>query len=194
MGREADTLSQGFSPSDVLADRLASGEFYEMKRLRGTSNIMSFNPVTHAGFQTVAIFTAISNLMEKLDGADISAIVSQSPKKGKGYSKEALAHCLSVYRAMLRFTVEYFTRSARSELTLKALALDVAVSDDVEACTILRTFIVRLSGAESFVSRDSRPRHDSSHTCPSGRKRQYPQLLPAVITTNISTRRLGFLR
>ena len=155
---------------------------------------MSFNPVTNAGFRTVAIFTAISTLTEKLDVADISAIVSQSPKKGKGYSKQDLTSWLSVYRAMLRFPAEYFTRSARSELTLKALALDMAVSDNVEQCTILRTFIVRLSGAESSVSPSSAIFNGTPNPSPSGPKRQHPQLLLTVIATIPFDGKLEYIR
>lgn len=133
----------------------------------------------------------MNSLTEKLDVSDMSAVVS---KKGKEHSKEELTRWISVYRAMLHFPAEYFTRSARSELTLKALALDVAVSEDVEQCTILRTFIFRLSGAESFVSLGSGHCHASSDPGRLGRKCRHPPVLPEVIATDLSSRRLGRLR
>ncbi|TFK41397.1 Urb2/Npa2 family-domain-containing protein [Crucibulum laeve] len=130
--------TSGLRPQDLLMRTLRSAQFWELHNVRTV--FLAYLTETTSPLET-------KNFSEKIKPSHVSDIVS-------------------VYRLLLLFPVEYFSRSSRADFIKRALAADVVISElstgkhyseDFlqEALIILRVFLKRMFSHAGAVEQQS---------------------------------------
>ncbi|PFH50737.1 hypothetical protein AMATHDRAFT_144471 [Amanita thiersii Skay4041] len=119
------------SPQDILISVLFSAEFWELPNIRQV--VMSY----------------ITEFTSTLDGSLDNPIRTQSIQVS------------GIYRILLRFPLEYLTKSCRNDLVKKALDTDLFLSNDtdtdaVQVMTVLRVFLKRVFAYTGYVEPSAR--------------------------------------
>ncbi|KAG9044615.1 hypothetical protein FS837_007840 [Tulasnella sp. UAMH 9824] len=134
-----------FNVADVVWNTFASGEFWEMRRLR------------------VALMSTAMELTAEIDELS-TPLVFSDPQTLKRVDRRALAKNVACYRSMLYFPLEYFTRTSKPILSSRAIALDSMItasaansasplteSEAVEWRWVMRTIIDKIMAPEALV-------------------------------------------
>ncbi|KAG8922207.1 hypothetical protein FRC00_007711, partial [Tulasnella sp. 408] len=134
-----------FNVADVVWNAFASGEFWEMRRLR------------------VALMSTAVELTADIDELSTPLVLS-GPQTLKPVDRDALAKHVACYCSMLYFPLEYFTRTSKPILSSRAIALDSMItaaaanptsslteSEAVEWRLVVRTVMDRIMAPEALV-------------------------------------------
>lgn len=160
-----NTESQ-FNAADVVWNTFASGEFWEMRRIRGEemSRITSATQ-PDSNHTPVVLMSTIMELTSEIDTFPPRPLLHNSLQLVDVQVPKSLAKHVACYRSMLYFPLEYFTRASKANLLTRGIALDsvITVAGTKPATSItkkevtqwrllIRTFIDRTMSPETLVS------------------------------------------
>ncbi|KAG8940852.1 hypothetical protein FRC04_005003 [Tulasnella sp. 424] len=143
----AGTNTEGqFNAADVVWNTFASGEFWEMRRIR------------------VALISTIMELTSEIDAFSPRPLLPNSLQLADVQVPKSLAKHVACYRSMLYFPLDYFTRASKPNLLTRGIALDSVITvtgtkpatfitkkEATQWRLLVRTFIDRTMNPETLV-------------------------------------------